>query len=404
MIGNNCTIPPRVIFLVKRAASNCDVLSMFTTRCILSIAPTALVSAMCFANGLGPADGFTIFTIESYQANNTDCTGRIAVGGPATYTNFGVGSALDNSYGTRDDLIVAGTLSWNNGQSFNGNVQVTGSANMNNVGIPNGSVGNDVSIDFDTAEEELQLLSNALFSTPANGSASNSWGQLTMTGTDPNINIFYLSQSDLHPLWGMTITVPQGSSVLVNVNHHTMQLSNFQLVLNGCSASDVLFNFPIANSVQLSGIGWQGTILAPSANIQFNNGQIDGALVCRTIQGNGESHHAPFIGDLPTDDEGEDSCRCCCHGETGSDDTNEDEQGEPIDDKDEDDDTNGNNGDNGNGNNGNNGNGGGHDDDDEGDDEGDEGHQDEDRFDGDHDDDCDCDCDCSTPSGIALYD
>jgi choice-of-anchor A domain-containing protein len=312
------------------------------------------------------ADGFTIFTIESYQANNTDCTGRIAVGGPATYTNFGVGSALDNSYGTRDDLIVAGTLSWNNGQSFNGNVQVTGSANMNNVGIPNGSVGNDVSIDFDTAEEELQLLSNALFSTPANGSASNSWGQLTMTGTDPNINIFYLSQSDLHPLWGMTITVPQGSSVLVNVNHHTMQLSNFQLVLNGCSASDVLFNFPIANSVQLSGIGWQGTILAPSANIQFNNGQIDGALVCRTIQGNGESHHAPFIGDLPTDDE--------------------------------DDDTNGNNGNNGNGN------GGGHDDDDEGDDEGDEGHQDEDRFDGDHDDDCDCDCDCSTPSGIALYD
>ena len=279
---------------------------MLTPRIIVSLASTALLASMGFANGLGPADGFTIFTIESYQANNTDCTGRVAVGGPATYNNFGVGSDLANSDGSRDDLIVAGTLSWNNGQSFNGNVQVSGSANMNNVGMPNGSVGSNVTIDFDDAEDALQELSDALFLAPANGSVSNTWGQLNMTGTDLDMNIFYLSQSDLNPLWGMSITVPQGSSVLINVNHHAMQLNNFQPVLNGCSASNVLFNFPIANSVQMNSIGWQGTILAPRANIQFNNGQIDGALVCRTIQGNGESHHAPFDGDLPTDDDDDD--------------------------------------------------------------------------------------------------
>lgn len=42
--------------------------------------------------------------------------------------------------------------------------------------------------------------------------------------------------------------------------------------------------------------------------------------MCRLIQGNGESHHAPFNGVLPTDEgeeydqhDVEDPCGCCCH-------------------------------------------------------------------------------------------
>ncbi|MDP7009090.1 MAG: choice-of-anchor A family protein, partial [Phycisphaerales bacterium] len=171
------------------------------------------------------------------------------------------------------------------------------------VGTPNGSVGESISIDFDDAEEELQELSDALFTEQANGSATNSWGQLTMVGSDPDLNVFYLTQNELSPLWGMSITVPQGSTVLINVGHNTMQLNYFQPVLNGCDATDVLWNFPNSSTVQMNGIGWKGTILAPRASIQFNNGQIDGALVCHLIQGNGESHHAPFDGDLPDDDE-----------------------------------------------------------------------------------------------------
>ena len=289
---------------------------MNTLRLIVLLTSTIL-STSAFADGLGPANGFTIFTIESYQANNTDCTGRIAVGGPATYNNFGVGSALSNSNGDRDDLIVAGNLTWNNGQNFNGNVQVAGPITMNNVGMPNGSVGEDVAIDFTDAEIKLQAISDALYATEANGTVSNNWGQLTMVGSDADLNAFSVSQSDLHPLWGMSIEVPEGATVVVNINHHSMQLNNFQPMLTGCSANNIVFNFPIANSVQMNSIGWKGTILAPKASIQFNNGQINGALVCKSIQGNGESHHDPFDGHLPgdSDDEQNDEldCGCCCH-------------------------------------------------------------------------------------------
>ncbi len=104
---------------------------MFNSRHFVCLLSTTLISSTAFANGLGPAEGFTIFTIESYQANNGDCTGRVAVGGPATYNNFSVGSGLTNSNGTRDDLIVAGNLTWKNGQNFNGNIQAAGPTNLN---------------------------------------------------------------------------------------------------------------------------------------------------------------------------------------------------------------------------------------------------------------------------------
>ena len=296
-------IPPRSNFCVIPISSPGEVCVMFTTRLIVSLLSTTLISSTAFANGLGPAEGFTIFTIESYQSNNGDCTGRVAVGGPATYNNFSVGSGLTNSNGTRDDLIVAGNLTWKNGQNFNGNIQATGPINLKNVGTPNGTVGNNVIIDFEVAEVELQALSDELFLTLSNGSVTKNCSQLIMVGTDDELNVFVLTQSDVHPLSGMSISVPEGSTVLVNIGCQTMQLNNFQLTLSGCDATSILWNYPTSTSIQLNSIGWKGTILAPQASVHFNNGQIDGALVCKLIQGNGESHHSPFSGKLPTDDD-----------------------------------------------------------------------------------------------------
>ncbi|HIB00719.1 MAG TPA: choice-of-anchor A family protein, partial [Phycisphaerales bacterium] len=111
--------------------------SMINTRLIVSFASGTILTSVVSAGNLGPANGFTIFTTEGYQASNTDCTGRIAVGGTATYNNFGIGSDLSNSDGSRNDLIVAGNLSWNNGENFNGNIQASGSTALLNVTTSN---------------------------------------------------------------------------------------------------------------------------------------------------------------------------------------------------------------------------------------------------------------------------
>ncbi len=254
------------------------------------------------ASPLGQADGFTVFVLENYQANNTDCTGRVAVGGDAQFNNVGVGSGLPNSSGARDDLIVGDDLLWNNGQNFNGNTQVSDEVSLTSVGTPNGSVGASVDVDFSGAKDDLEALSDALAAVEADGTVVRQWGQLFLTGSQSEVNVFDLDTSDFYPCYGLHIDVPAGASVLVNVSGAIVALNWFQPFLTGVAADHLFFNFPECTVFQMNGIGWKGSILAPRATMQFNNGQIDGGLVLKDLQGNGESHHLPFTGDLPLDD------------------------------------------------------------------------------------------------------
>jgi len=251
------------------------------------------------ASPLGEADGFTVFVLENYQANNTDCTGRVAVGGDAQFNNVGVGSGLSNSQGSRDDLIVGDDLIWTNGQNFNGNTQVSDDSTLTSVGTPNGSIGSSVSIDFDEAREVLSALSDELSEVAADGVVVRQWGQLFLTGEDAGVNTFELDTSDFWPCYGLHIDVPAGSTVLVNVSGAIVSLNWFQPFLTGVAPDHLFFNFPDCTTFQMNGIGWKGSIMAPRATMQFNNGQIDGGLVLKDLQGNGESHHLPFAGDLP---------------------------------------------------------------------------------------------------------
>ncbi|MDP6479122.1 MAG: choice-of-anchor A family protein [Phycisphaerales bacterium] len=281
---------------------------MNSIRFVFAVMPLVAFSAVTpihASSPLGEADGFTVFVLNNYQGNNTDCTGRIAVGKDAQFNNMGVGSSLSNSAGTRDDLIVGDDLTWNNGQNFNGNTQVGDQTQLNSVGTPNGTVDSNVPIDFDAAETALEALSDELAAVPGNGTVTTQWGQIYLTGTDPDINVFQLDSLDFFPCYGFHVSAPAGSTVLVNITGGSVMLNWFQPFLTGVTPDHLFFNFPDCTTLQMNGIGWKGSILAPTSTMQFNNGQIDGALVIGDLQGNGESHHMPFTGDLPVEGEEE---------------------------------------------------------------------------------------------------
>lgn len=280
------------------------ILDMKRMSHIVASVPLAIVSVTLMAEAgspLGAAEGFTIFVINHYQASNTDCTGRIAVGRDAQFNNMGIGSGLSNSAGTRDDLIVGDDLVWNNGQNFNGNTQVADNTHLNNVGTPNGTVDAVVSIDFATAEVDLLALSAELAAAAPSGTVTTQWGQIYLTGTDLDINVFELNTADFVQCYGFHVDAPVGSTVLVNITGNAVMMNWFQPFLTGVTADHLFFNFPNCVSLQMNGIGWKGSILAPTATMQFNNCQIDGMLVIGDLQGNGEAHHMPFVGDLPVE-------------------------------------------------------------------------------------------------------
>ena len=252
---------------------------------------------------LGAAEGFAIFVINHYQASHTDCTGRVAVGRDAQFNHVGIGSALSNSAGTRDDLIVGDDLVWIHGQNFNGNTQVGDHTQLNQVGTPNGTIDSVVSIDFTAAQADLEALSAELATATTNGTVTTQWGQIFLSGTDPDINVFNLETFDFIPCYGFHVDAPAGSTVLVNVTGNAVMMNWFQPFLTGVTSDHLLFNFPGCISLQMNGVGWKGSILAPTATMQFNNCQVDGVLVIGDLQGNGETHHVPFTGDFPVEDE-----------------------------------------------------------------------------------------------------
>lgn len=99
-----------------------------------------LMAAMpvCFAGslasgawmtGLGPADGYSIFTLGDLSRSNSDIYGRIAAGGNVTLSSYSVGSRLSGG-DTKPSLVVGGALNMTYGNT-NGAVVVGGGAVLN---------------------------------------------------------------------------------------------------------------------------------------------------------------------------------------------------------------------------------------------------------------------------------
>lgn len=273
----------------------------------LSVLALLLAIGSSHADTLGAASGYNVFVFGNMQRQNADAEGRVAVGGNATFSSFGV-----NDKGTTDtpataSLVVGGNLNYTNGNVFYGSAIVAGSATTSGLGFANGgsltaNVGTaGLPIDFAAAKIELSGKSNYWAGLTANGTAANSFGTLNLVGSDPNLNVFNLAGSDLAGLNGFNLTAPTGSTVLVNVSGNPGTFTNYGMNLFGVGTSDVLFNFHEATAVNISGFGFQGSILAPDATLNFVNGQINGTTIVNEIANgsSGEFHVPNFDGDLP---------------------------------------------------------------------------------------------------------
>ncbi len=248
---------------------------------------------------LGVAAGYNVFVVNNDAQQYTDAEGRVAVGGNATFTGYSVGANLQNSNGTQNSLVVGGAINFSNGQVNAGNVVYGTTGNFHSFGVPNGTTSQGAPIDFAAADQQLLQGSAAAAALPANGTAVNQWGGLYLTGTNAGLNVFQVSASTLSSVWGVNVTVPSGSTVLINVTGASARLQYMGINLSGVSSQQVLFNFPTATSLTLQGIGVPGSILAPLAAVNFSNGQVNGTLVAGSLTGGGQANLSPSLVTIP---------------------------------------------------------------------------------------------------------
>lgn len=242
---------------------------------------------------LGVAGDFNVFVTGNFQSQYSDTEGRLAAGGDVSLTGYGLGDKLTNSNGSRDDLIVGGNLDFSNGQVFYGNVAVAGTANLASFGLPNGTVKTTTGLDFTAAGTDLAARSAAYGAQLANGTVTSNFDSLKLVGTDTNQNVFTLWAGQLAKATGLEIDVPQGSQVLINVRGNVITMQNFAIWLNGATPDNVLFNFYQARELHFSAIGIPASVLAPDADVFFDNGQMSGTLVARSFTGTGQFNFVP---------------------------------------------------------------------------------------------------------------
>ncbi|MBU7586834.1 MAG: choice-of-anchor A family protein [Nostoc sp. TH1S01] len=269
----------------------------------ISLATVTLASLIepAMAVNLGVAQDYNVFVFGDMN-QSSDSEGRVAVGGNATFSNFGIADRLANSNGTDTRLIVGGDLTYNGGQIFGGNAVVGGTVktSVNFNCSPNCGVSSGKPLNFDTARQELTYLSESLGGLNSTGNTEYKWGGIHLQGNNSDLNIFTIDGSQFSSSSYLNISgVGSNSTVIFNILGNSVNISNFGLNLNGLNKQNILFNFVEATQVKTTGFSFYGSVLATKANVQFNNGNVEGTLVASSLSGSGEFHNTQFAGNLP---------------------------------------------------------------------------------------------------------
>lgn len=250
----------------------------------------------------GIAKDFNLFVLENLFQPSSDTEGKVAVGKDAFFANYSIGDRLPNSNGTEDVLIVGRNLTFLSGRIYNGNVVYGDTTNLPipTVSVNEGTIRKDNPINFNAAGAYLNGLSNTLAAYTENGHDTMKWGGIFISGTNPFVNIFDISGSDLSIANNIEIKTPAGAVAVVNVSGRKIQWSGGQSLI-GTDKQKVIFNFHQADTLIIQNIAILGSILAPKAYVNFVTGVQDGQMICKSLEGMGQFNLAPFIGNIPTD-------------------------------------------------------------------------------------------------------
>lgn len=255
---------------------------------------------------LQDAAEYNLFLVDGdLSISNLQVQGRIAASGKVDLRNINGGATI-NSLGNgtspvQNAVVAGGDLHYNQNITIHGNAIYGGNfykdANSN-TGSIKGTVTKGTPIDFVTVRENLLKLSSTLGHMNQNRSAVPSYGTTDLIGNEgAKPYVFNVSGDSINRTQKININVPSGSTVLVNIDGTSAQMQ-LDTVLTGIDPNRVIYNFTEATNLTLRNT-IKGTILAPKAQLNFDNGQITGQIIGRSIIRSSTLNFVPFNGDIP---------------------------------------------------------------------------------------------------------
>ncbi len=257
------------------------------TLVITTIVDLITISQSAF--DIGPAEGFNVMLWHEISQPSSDTEGKLYAGINAYLSSYSVGDRLPDSGGEEDVLVVGYNLTFLSGTVTGGNVVYGRGTNLpeQQVSILNGDLRQEMPIHFFEVYRHFYTLSNALKNYETNGTTTWQNMGLTLSGSDPFLNVFEVSGDQLSEATSFTLSVPNGAVALINVDGYMIDWGG-ALNIFGTAVSNVLFNFHMARTIKIEGISVRGSILAPMAQLEFPSGEINGQVMARAAYGTGQ--------------------------------------------------------------------------------------------------------------------
>jgi choice-of-anchor A domain-containing protein len=240
--------------------------------------------------------------VGRYGGESSDVEGKLAVAGNLTLRGFGVAERNPGPLA----LVVGGAWTLLSG-TVHGSAHYGAAGSATSVDFQ-GGVSQSTPLDFGDACAAGVTASRQAAALPVNGTTTvQPWRAIELRGIDPVRNVFEVPVDALNVCNSFAIITPVGAAVVINViGGSSAMLSNFQTFFNEPNQQnnplgtprDVLWNFPEATQLVIQGFGVKGSLLAPFADVEFNNGHIDGSMIAGSVSGDGEFHHVLFRHDL----------------------------------------------------------------------------------------------------------
>ena len=247
---------------------------------------------------LGSLSGHDVFVAGDMNVTNNQLQGAAAAGGNVTMSSYGVSVGLPADP-ARLDLVAGRDLTVSNARS-NGSVRYGGTL-TGSISVPSGGTVDRGQPPFSFEEEigRMQLLSFAWGTAPATGTVTPSGEVLALAGTSTGLNVFTVTTTELQRARNITIGVPPGGSALINVSGSSYSTAVSGAYGAGNSAVPAIWNFTGATALQISGLNWYGSILAPNAAVTASNAQIYGHIWASGWEGTGTVLQAALPPCLP---------------------------------------------------------------------------------------------------------
>ena len=243
----------------------------------------------------GQAANFAVFSHGAFNASEssgTSISGRIAAAGDVTLDGVSVGPAASDASPT---IVAGGNFTagqtTHSGGTVNGGVTYGGTSNVAANFTVNGGLANAAPpFSFATEFTSLKTLSASIagLTQSPGATVSLAYGALTLTGTATGLNVFTVDATQLAQAQGIVINLTQpGATALINVNTATnLSIAPQYMTLSGsAAAAGILWNLSLATEFDVThGVAWQGTILAPNANVTgLNHPQLAGQLIAASV-------------------------------------------------------------------------------------------------------------------------